>query len=203
MTDIAAIGFHGQTTSRAPPKLTGNTRQLGDGALMAARTGTKVVYDFRGADMAEGGQGAPLCPVYHAALLTRHGSGLTAVLVLAGSAISPGVAARESLSVSTPDPPTPPSTTDPASRRRDHDSGGKMPLRACRQIEAVAAARTSLFQSPFPKSLDRLVASSMADGLSLEDGAALLGVCRRCRGKGDRKPAGKDIEPHPVRWRSS
>ncbi|MEC7093591.1 MAG: anhydro-N-acetylmuramic acid kinase, partial [Pseudomonadota bacterium] len=86
MTNIAAIGFHGQTILHRAPTMhkTGNTRQLGDGTLMAARTGRQVVYDFRSADMAEGGQGAPLCPVYHAALLNRHGFGPEAAILNLG-----------------------------------------------------------------------------------------------------------------------
>lgn len=60
------IGFHGQTVLHRPHL--GLTVQLGDGQLLAARTGLPVVYDMRANDMAHGGQGAPLVPAYHAAL---------------------------------------------------------------------------------------------------------------------------------------
>src|SRR3954452_2755498 len=60
------IGFHGQTVLHRPQF--GLTVQLGDGALLARETGIDVVYDMRARDMAEGGQGAPLVPVYHAPL---------------------------------------------------------------------------------------------------------------------------------------
>ena len=68
---MAVIGFHGQTVlHRAPqPGRPGDTRQLGDGALMARLTGVDVVHDFRTADVRAGGQGAPLAAPYHAALL--------------------------------------------------------------------------------------------------------------------------------------
>ena len=87
--DISAIGFHGQTVlHRAPDKGSrGFTRQLGDGDLMAKITGIDVVYDFRSADMAAGGQGAPLSAIYHRAMLDRiDSSSDTAILNLGGVA---------------------------------------------------------------------------------------------------------------------
>ncbi len=60
------IGFHGQTIAHRPER--GWTWQIGDGALLARLTGVPVVNDFRSADVAAGGHGAPLVPAYHAAL---------------------------------------------------------------------------------------------------------------------------------------
>lgn len=60
------IGFHGQTVLHRPQE--GVTVQLGDGALLRQRTGIPTVHDMRANDMRHGGQGAPLVPVYHAAL---------------------------------------------------------------------------------------------------------------------------------------
>jgi anhydro-N-acetylmuramic acid kinase len=65
-SSIAAIGFHGQTVLHRPEK--GLTVQIGDGQRLADLTGIPVVYDLRANDMAHGGQGAPLVPVYHQAL---------------------------------------------------------------------------------------------------------------------------------------
>jgi anhydro-N-acetylmuramic acid kinase len=64
--DVDLIGFHGQTVLHRP--LLGLTVQIGDGALLARETGIDVVHDMRANDMRFGGQGAPLVPVYHAAL---------------------------------------------------------------------------------------------------------------------------------------
>ena len=64
--EIDVIGFHGQTVIHRPE--IGLTVQLGDGPALARRLGRPVVYDMRGADVAAGGQGAPLAPVYHQAL---------------------------------------------------------------------------------------------------------------------------------------
>lgn len=61
------IGFHGQTVLHSPHQKV--TVQLGDGAMLAERLGVAVVYDFRSADVFAGGQGAPLVPVFHRALV--------------------------------------------------------------------------------------------------------------------------------------
>lgn len=58
------IGFHGQTIFHAPPK----TWQIGNAVLLSELTGVPVIYDFRVNDCLNGGQGAPLVPVYHQAL---------------------------------------------------------------------------------------------------------------------------------------
>ncbi|MSO92881.1 MAG: anhydro-N-acetylmuramic acid kinase [Rhodospirillales bacterium] len=63
---VDVIGFHGQTVLHQPER--GITRQVGDAALLASRTGIRVVADFRSRDVAAGGQGAPLVPLFHQAL---------------------------------------------------------------------------------------------------------------------------------------
>ncbi len=65
--DIDTVGFHGQTVLHRPESRL--TVQIGDGETLARRLGIKVVYDFRAADVAAGGQGAPLVPIYHQALV--------------------------------------------------------------------------------------------------------------------------------------
>ncbi len=64
------IGFHGQTITHDP--VNGFTWQIGDGSAMACALGMTVVSDFRSADMAAGGQGAPLAPLYHQAIFAGH-----------------------------------------------------------------------------------------------------------------------------------
>jgi anhydro-N-acetylmuramic acid kinase len=64
--EIGLLGFHGQTIFHAPEQR--KTMQIGDAALLAKKTGISVVHDFRSRDVAAGGQGAPLVPLYHAAL---------------------------------------------------------------------------------------------------------------------------------------
>src|SRR5664279_5523391 len=63
---VTIVGFHGQTVLHRPAARL--TVQIGDGAALARRLGIPVAYDFRAADVAAGGQGAPLVPVFHQAL---------------------------------------------------------------------------------------------------------------------------------------
>lgn len=65
--DIGVVGFHGQTVLHRPER--GLTIQLGDGESLARQLNIPVVYDFRARDMEGGGQGAPLVPVFHQALV--------------------------------------------------------------------------------------------------------------------------------------
>lgn len=64
--EVQLIGFHGQTIMHRPRD--GISWQLGNGALLAEKTRINVVCDFRRRDIAAGGEGAPLVPIYHAAL---------------------------------------------------------------------------------------------------------------------------------------
>jgi anhydro-N-acetylmuramic acid kinase len=89
-TDIRAIGAHGQTVRHQPMPHTGlsgkgYTLQLCNPALLAELTGMDVAADFRTRDVAAGGQGAPLVPVFHQAVFGNRGN-TTAVLNLGGMA---------------------------------------------------------------------------------------------------------------------
>lgn len=67
--DIIAIGCHGQTVWHEPDSETPFTMQIGDNNRVAALTGITTIGDFRRRDMAYGGQGAPLVPAFHLAVL--------------------------------------------------------------------------------------------------------------------------------------
>jgi anhydro-N-acetylmuramic acid kinase len=82
--EISFIGYHGQTLYHAPFEQI--TVQVGDPKFIADRTGIPVVYDFRSNDIANGGQGAPLAPVYHRALAKQDNLHDIAVLNLGGTA---------------------------------------------------------------------------------------------------------------------
>ena len=69
--EIALVGFPGHTVRHEPAA--GRTDQIGDGAALARSLRIDVVNDFRSNDVAAGGQGAPLAPLFHAALARRSG----------------------------------------------------------------------------------------------------------------------------------
>ena len=69
--DIDVIGFHGQTLLHNPGE--GWSWQIGDGNQLSKELGIQVVSDFRKYDVSNGGQGAPLVPVYHKAVFSGRG----------------------------------------------------------------------------------------------------------------------------------
>ncbi len=67
--NVDLIGFHGQTIFHDPEKKI--SKQLGDGRLLSQLTKKKVVFNFRQNDLENGGQGAPLTPIFHNALANK------------------------------------------------------------------------------------------------------------------------------------
>lgn len=174
--EVDLIGFHGQTVSHRPER--GETWQLGDAALLAQRTGVDVIYDFRSADMRAGGQGAPLAPLYHAALTAARGEKrVVGVVNLGGIAnltwIAPGEAAR-AFDVA----PCNGLLNDWAGRHGvgDMDRDGALARRGrvCEETLAGLLRHPFLRRRP-PKSLDRLdVSLEGVAHLAPADGAATL-----------------------------
>jgi len=179
-TEIAGVGFHGQTVlHRAPTKtLKGQTRQLGDGKLLANQLGIPVVYDFRSADIGVGGQGAPLCPSYHAALLNQAGADPdTAILNLGGVANLTWQSKSGRLIAFDTGPANAPINDWVKSLGLGEMDRDGMLARAgsADQHRLAELLNHQYFDTPFPKSLDRFdFNASMAAGCSAEDGAALL-----------------------------
>jgi anhydro-N-acetylmuramic acid kinase len=177
------IGFHGQTILHRPAVRGGRggaTWQVGDASLLADLTGLPVAHDFRSADVAAGGQGAPLVPVFHAALAADLPKPL-AVLNLGGVGNVTWIGADGALVAFDTGPANGP--IDDWTRRHtgaacDWDGA----LAAAGQADAAVLAR--LLAHPFfallpPKSLDRLdfgrwIEECGAADLSAADGAATL-----------------------------
>ncbi|MGX8009394.1 anhydro-N-acetylmuramic acid kinase [Mesorhizobium sp. ORM8.1] len=180
MADIGVVGFHGQTVlHRAPqPGKIGRTRQLGDGELMAALLNTKVAYDFRSADVAAGGQGAPLAAAYHAALLRQVDvSGDTAVLNLGGVGNITWWDGKDAIVAFDTGPANAP-VNDFIKEQGlgEMDRDGK--LAAAGKVDEARLVKLlehPYLTKPYPKSLDRFdFTAAMAEGLNVEDGAATL-----------------------------
>lgn len=175
------LGVHGQTVLHEPPtpnRARGRTVQLIDAAAVARALDLPVAFDFRTADVAAGGQGAPLAPVYHAALV-RH-SGLAApcaVLNLGGVGNVTLIRADGSLEACDTGPAN--GMIDllvQARTGRRYDEDGAL-ARAGRIDEAILAAYLAhpYFAGRGPRSLDRFDFSlEPVARLSLEDAAATL-----------------------------
>ena len=180
-TDIAVVGFHGQTVLHAPDRHL--TVQLGQGDVLASRIGIPVVYDFRAADMAAGGQGAPMVPVFHRAMVrSLDQQGPIAVLNIGGVANLTYIDGEAELIACDVGPGN--ALIDDFLRLRTgspHDSDGR--AAAAGQVDEAAVERIlahPFFGKPPPKSLDRnafhhrIAADAKLAGKSLEDGAATL-----------------------------
>ncbi|HEX8446163.1 MAG TPA: anhydro-N-acetylmuramic acid kinase [Sphingomonas sp.] len=172
--DVAVVGFHGQTVAHRPDR--GWTWQIGDGAALAATLGIVVVDDFRSADVAAGGQGAPLLPVYHAALCARLPRPV-AVLNLGGVGNLTWIGADGGLIAFDTGPAN--ALIDDwvrAEAGQSHDAGGALAAQGrVDQTVLTNMLDTPWFDLPPPKSLDRDDFSMQpARGLSVVDGAATL-----------------------------
>lgn len=178
--DLDLIGMHGQTVLHERPKdgAPGRTVQLGDAEALMRLTGRPVAFDFRSADVAAGGEGAPITPAYHVARAQASGlSAPLAVLNLGGVANVTFWDGGDDFSAF---------DTGPANGMLDllmqdrragrYDADGKY-ASVGRVDESVL--RTLLahpyFDAAPPKSLDRFdFKLEPLDGLSLEDAAATL-----------------------------
>jgi anhydro-N-acetylmuramic acid kinase len=172
---IDLIGFHGQTVIHRPEKRL--TVQLGDGAALARATGVAVAYDIRAADVAVGGQGAPLVPIYHAALAASILDRPVAFVNIGGVANVTWVGADGALVAFDTGPGN--ALIDDWMKKHTgvaRDEGGAA-ARSGIVDEATVAQflGDGYFEKSAPKSLDRnSFAGISLDGLSLKDGAATL-----------------------------
>lgn len=175
----AVVGVHGQTVLHRRPDdgRTGDTLQLMNGAALAAKIGLPVAHDFRTADVRAGGEGAPLAPVYHKALLGRMGDGAAVVLNLGGVAnITARLSDGRLIAFDTGPANGPIDEWIEGHDRGQHDEGGKFAAAGVVHEGLLAQLfEHPWFSMPPPKSLDRFdFNASMARGLSFEDGAATL-----------------------------
>ena len=176
-SEVAVVGFHGQTVLHRPDR--GLTIQLGNGAALAGRLGIPVVYDFRAADVAAGGHGAPMVPVFHRAMLRllkrAHPIG---VLNLGGVANITFINGGAELVACDTGPGN--ALIDDFVRLRTgqpQDDEGR--AAAAGKVDEAAVARVlkhPFFATPPPKSLDRNDFAQLKLGVTIApaDGAATL-----------------------------
>ena len=169
------IGYHGQTVLHDATR--GKTLQLGSGRALADAFGVPCVYDFRSADVAAGGQGAPLAPVYHEALARNFPVG-TAVLNLGGVG---------NVSVFTPELTA--SDTGPGNGPLDawmvenrgvaYDAGGAAAMEGVPDFAQVDQwLGSEFFQRALPRSADRYDFDVTADAPATLAAFAVAGVRR-------------------------
>jgi anhydro-N-acetylmuramic acid kinase len=173
--DVALIGFHGQTILHRPAQRW--TWQIGDGATLARATGIDTVNDFRSADVKAGGQGAPLVPLYHAALIkSANLKQPVAIVNIGGVANVTYVDDETVLAFDTGPGNAPIDDWANAHAGKAMDEDGALAAGGKTDNEVLARMlQHDFFTRSGPKSLDRLD-FGMADveHLSPEDGAATL-----------------------------
>lgn len=175
-TSVDVVGFHGQTVLHRPERRL--TVQIGNGAGLAARLRIRVAFDFRAADVAQGGQGAPLAPVFHRALATAAGFVEPVIFVNIGGVANLTFVAPGQEPVACDTGPGNALIDDLMLKRRglpfDRDGAtafaGKVDQAA---LDKLLADR--FFTLPPPKSLDRNDFSAAAvESLETKDAAATL-----------------------------
>ena len=174
--NVDLLGFHGQTILHRPADRL--TIQIGDGQSLARFLGIAVAYDFRAQDVAEGGQGAPIVPAFHRALVAASDINGPVVLVNVGGVANitwidgesdpvacdtgPGNALLDDLMLAR--------TGRPIDRHGHTAARGRVNVAALRDLLAHP-----FFALPPPKSLDRNAFSATAvSDLQTEDAAATL-----------------------------
>lgn len=171
---VGLIGFHGHTIHHEPENH--YTHQIGNGQLLADLTGIKVVSRFRNADVLAGGQGAPLVPVFHAALCAEMEKPV-AVLNIGGVANITWIGANGEMLAFDTGPGNAPVNDWVLRHGGMHmDYNGRLAIsgKINERILANLMKHKYFAQYP-PKSIDRNLFNEKLEhleGLSLEDGAA-------------------------------
>jgi len=174
--DIDVIGFHGQTLVHRPEE--GFTLQIGSGALLSEVLKTSVVSDFRSADVAAGGEGAPLVPIFHDALISHMQRHKPVALLNLGGVGNLTFIGRNGDLLAFDTGPGGALIDDWVKKHtmQTHDEGGKIAAKGYVDEHHLGALlKHDYFLRKAPKSLDRNDFNSFTlNDLSLEDGAATL-----------------------------
>jgi anhydro-N-acetylmuramic acid kinase len=176
---VDVVGLHGQTVLHRPEAHL--TVQIGDGGMLAKQLRIPVVYDFRAADMAAGGEGAPLVPVFHRALArTLDEPTPVAVLNLGGVGnVTYLEGEKDPIAFDTGPGNAPIDEIVHARTGKRFDRDGVLASQGTVHDEAIEALLADpYFARKPPKSLDRARFARIAlDELSLEDAVATATAC--------------------------
>lgn len=178
--DVDYIGYHGQTVlHRAPQAGTlGQTLQIGDGSRIARELHIPTVYDFRSHDVSMGGQGAPLAPIYHRALVRDAGlSGVVGVLNIGGVSNITIINGDDLLATDCGPGNGPLDSWVAQHGLGAYDKDGALSLAGTPDFARLESwLRAPFFYAPVPKSADRYDFDVLPrmHGLAVEDGAATL-----------------------------
>ncbi len=175
----ALAGVHGQTVLHRAPQngQLGETRQILDALALQARLGIPLAYDFRTPDMRAGGQGAPLAPAYHRALLHKSGFENSAIVNLGGVSNITFLGKEGRLYAFDTGPANGPiDEWVEAHGLGSYDRGGALASRGrVHEGLLVQLLDAPYFDQKPPKSLDRYdFNANLVRGLSPADGAATL-----------------------------
>ncbi len=177
---IDYIGAHGLTVLHHPPNShpIGQTLQLLDGKRLCELVNIPIVYDFRSNDMKHGGQGAPLAPIYHAALLKYSKlSAPCAILNLGGVANLTYWNGADEIAAFDCGPANGPINEWVENHGQgSFDKDGLFAAAGNPDLDLLEKImRNPWFDATFPKSLDRYdFSAKLVSGLSFEDGCATL-----------------------------
>lgn len=177
--DISCVGFHGLTVLHQAPLggIKGKTKQLGDGDLMANYLKIPVVNDFRTNDMLNGGQGAPLAPIYHLALSHYINKKNIIILNIGGVSNITYIGEDDTLIAFDTGPGNAPINDFVLKKNSGHmDTNGNFAAKGSINLDFINSFLSHpYFDLNYPKSLDRDQFSyDQIDEMSLEDGCATL-----------------------------
>jgi len=176
------IGYHGQTVLHRPPQngVIGKTLQLGQGQKLADALGVPCVFDFRSADVAAGGEGAPLAPIYHKALCEFSGLKGNIVVLNLGGVGNFTLVSKDGMKASDTGPANGPLDSWMNQHGYDFDKDGMFSSKGKVDLALIESwlRNIEFFRSSGPKSADRYDFDVVEDieDMSIEDGAATLSL---------------------------
>ncbi|MEM8797073.1 MAG: anhydro-N-acetylmuramic acid kinase [Pseudomonadota bacterium] len=175
-SEVDLVALHGQTLFHAPHQKV--TVQIGDGHALSKALGIDVVFDFRSKDVSEGGEGAPLVPVFHRALINQSGISLPAGIVNIGGVANVSIVGEDDSLIAFDTGPGNALIDDWITSRtsKTFDQWGRIAGEGrVNEILVNEWLNDPYFSRSAPKSLDRNHFSiDEIDRASLADGAATL-----------------------------